>query len=107
MIEDVRNMLANGSDIENELICLIFLLALSDGHNVFSQMLERERKKLTIDRLRTELRVQYDLLKVGKSSKSSNTVFLASGTKWGISGRRREKCRNDNGIKEKDGGAMR
>ena len=70
-------------------------------------MLERERKKLTIDRLRTELRARYDLLKEGKSSKTSDTAFLASGTKRGNSGRRREKCGNVNGTKKKDGGATR
>ena len=34
----------------------------------------------------------------------SDTEFLASGTKRGISGRRKEKCRNISGIKKKDGG---
>ena len=54
-------------------------------------MLEREGVKLTIDRLRTELRARYDLLKEGKSSKTSDTAFLASGTKRGNGGRRRGK----------------
>ena len=58
MIEDVRNMRANGSDIEDEVVCLLFLRALPDEYNVFRQMLEREREKLTIDRLRTELRAR-------------------------------------------------
>ena len=70
-------------------------------------MLEKEREKLTIDRLRTELRARYDLLKEGKSSKMSDTAFLASGTKRGNSGRRQEKCGNVNGNKQKDGGATR
>ena len=91
MIEDVRNMRANGSDIEDEVVCLLFLPALSDEYNVFRKMLERKREKLTIDRLRTELRARYDLLKEGKSSKTSDTAFLASGTKPGNSRRRREK----------------
>ena len=99
-------MRANGSDIEDEIVCLLFLRALPDEYNVFRQMLERERVKLTIDRLRTELRVQYDLLKEGKSSKTSDTAFLASGTKRGNSGRQREKCGNVSGTKKKDGGAM-
>ena len=107
MIEDVRNMRANGSDIEYEVVCLLFLRALPDEYNVFQQMLEREREKLTIDRLRTELRVRYDLLKEGESSKTSDTAFLASGTKRGKSGRRREKCDNVGGNKQKDGGATR
>ena len=70
-------------------------------------MLERERKKLTIDRLRTELRARYDLLKEGKPLKTSDTAFLASGTKRGYSGRRREKCRNVSDNEQKDGGATR
>ena len=107
MIEDVRNMRANGSDIEDEVVCLLFLRALPDEYNVFRQMLEREREKLTIDRLRTELRARYDLLKEGKSLKTSDTAFLASGTKRGNSGRRREKCGNVSGTKKKDGGATR
>ena len=74
-------MRANGSDIEDEVVCLLFLRALPDEYNAFGQMLEREREKLTIDRLRTKLRAQYDLLKEGKLSKTSDTAFLASGTK--------------------------
>ena len=107
MIEDVRNMRANGSDIEDEAFCLLFLQALPDEYNVFRQMLEREREKLTIGRLRTELRARYDLSKEGKSSKTSDTAFLASGTKRGNSGRRREKYGNVSGNKQKDGGATR
>ena len=91
MIEDVRNMRANGSDIEDEVVCLLFLRALPDEYNVFRQMLERKGEKLTVDRLRTELRARYDLLKEGKSSKTSDTAFLASGTKRGKSRHRREK----------------
>ena len=66
MIEDVRNMRANSLDIEDEVVCLHFLRALPDEYNVFRQMLERKREKLAIDRLRTELRARYDLLKEGK-----------------------------------------
>ena len=91
MIEDVRNMRANDSDIEDEVVCLLFLRALPDEYNVFRQMLERKMEKLTIDRLRTELRARYDLLKEGKSPKTSDTAFLASGTKRGNSRRRRGK----------------
>ena len=68
IIEDVRNMRANGSDIEDEVVCLLFLRALPDEYNMFRQMLERKMEKLTIDRLRTELRARYDLLKEGESS---------------------------------------
>ena len=76
-------MSANGSDIEDEVVCLLFLRALPDEYNVFRQMLEREREQLTIDWLRTELRARYDVLKEGKQSKTSDTAFLASGTKRG------------------------
>ena len=107
IIEDVRNMRANGSDIKDEAVCLLFLRALPDNYNVFRQMPEREREKLTIDRLRTELRARYDLFKEGKSSKTSDTAFLASGTKRGNSGRCREKCGNASGNKKKDGGTTR
>ena len=107
MIEDVRNMRANGSDIEDEVVCLLFLQGLPDEYNVFGQMLERDREKLTLDRLRTELRARYDLLKGEKSSKTSDTASLASGTKRGNSGRRREKCGNVSGKKQKDEGATR
>ena len=69
-------MSANGSDIEDEVVCLLFLRALPAEYNVFRQMLEREREELTIDRLRTELRARYDLLKEGKSSKTSTLFFL-------------------------------
>ena len=106
MIENIRNMRANGSDIEDEVVCLLFLRALPDEYNVFQQMLEREREKLTIDRLRTELRARYDLSKEGKSS-LSDTAFLASGTKRGNSGRRREKGGIVSGNKQKNGGATR
>ena len=99
MIEDVCNMRTNGSHTEDEVVCILFLRALPDEYNVFRQMLESEREKLTINRLRTELRVRYDLLKKGKSSKTSDTAFLASRTKRGNSGRHREKCENISGTK--------
>ena len=69
-------------------------------------MLEIEREKRTIDRLLTTLRPRYELLKEEKSSKTSEPSFVASGTKRGISGRRREKCGNVSGIK-KGRGAIR
>ena len=74
MMEDVRNIRANGSDIEDEVVCLLFLRALPDEYIVFREMLETEREKLTIDRLRTELPARYYHLKEGKSSKTSENV---------------------------------
>ena len=61
IIEDIRNMRTNGSDIEDGVVCLLFLRALLDEYNVFRQVLGGEREKLTIDRPRTELRARYDL----------------------------------------------
>ena len=55
-------MRANGSDIEGKVVCLLFLRALPDEYNVFRQMLEREREKRIINRLRTKLRARYGLL---------------------------------------------
>ena len=83
-------MRANGSDIKGEVVCLLFLRTLPDEYNVFRQMLEREREELTIDRLHTKLRARYGFLNEEKSSETSDTAFLASGTKRGIRGRRRE-----------------
>ena len=100
-------MRANGSDVEDEVVYLLNLRALPDEYNILCQILEREREKLTIDRLlRTVLRARHDLLKEEKSSKTSDTVFLAFGPKRGISERRREKCGNVTGTKKKNGGAM-
>ena len=46
MIEDVRNVCPMVR-IEDEVVWLLFLRALPDEYNVFQQMLERERDKLT------------------------------------------------------------
>lgn len=43
MIEDVRNIRANGRDIENDEFCLLTLRVLPEKYRVFRQMLERER----------------------------------------------------------------
>ena len=104
MIEDVHNIRANGYDIEDEVVCLIFLRALPDEYNVFPQMLERDKERRAIDRMRTELRSRHDLSKGWKSSKSSNTAFLASGTKGEIADAAGKKCGNDSETKKKDGG---
>ena len=39
-------MRANGSDIKDEVVCLLFLRVLPNEHNVFRQMLEREERSL-------------------------------------------------------------
>lgn len=74
-------MRANGSYIEDEIVCLLSLRSLPEEYSVFRQILECEREKLTIERLRVELRgAQYDLQKGRKSSssRSSDSTFLAS-----------------------------
>ena len=83
-------MRANGSDIEDEIVCLLFLRALPDEYTVFRQMLERKMEKLTIDRLRPELRARYGLLK-REIVENVRHCFSSSGTKRGNSRRRREK----------------
>lgn len=43
LIEDVRNTRGNGSDIEDEVICLLFLRALPDEYSVFRERFEPGR----------------------------------------------------------------
>ena len=74
---------------------------------MLNQILKRERKKLTIERPRTELWARYDLLKRETSLRSCDTVFLAFGTKRGIRRRRRGKYGNVSRNKKKDGRAIR
>lgn len=80
MIKDVRNMRANDSEIEDEAVCLLCLRAPPEEYSVFRQTVEREQVKLTIDRLRTELRAKYDVQQRERSykSRSSDSPFLAS-----------------------------
>ena len=73
-------------------------------------MLERDREKLTIDRLRTELRAQYDLQKRGMSSKprSSDSAFLSSESRRGNSKRsgtpkKDRKAKNSDTRRAQDG----
>ena len=86
---------------------LTLYASLPDEYNVLDQILKREKEKLTIERLHTELRARYDLLKGETSLKSSDTVFLAFGTKRGIRRRRLKKCGNVSRNKKKDGRAIR
>ena len=75
MIEDVRNVRAMVR-IEDEVVCLLFLRALPDEYNLFQQMLERERDKLTIDRLRTEYGPGMTSRKRGNSRLRLTLLFL-------------------------------
>jgi len=49
-------MSSNGSDIEDEVVRLLFFRALPEEYSVFSHMQDDEREKLTIDWPRTGLR---------------------------------------------------
>ena len=107
MLEDVGNMRANSSHIEDEVVCPLFLRTLPDEYNVFRQMLEREGEKLTIDRLHPELRTTDNLLKEGNIVENVWHGLPFFWNEAGIDGRRREKCGNVSGIKKKGGGALR
>lgn len=82
-----KRLKPSAKPIPDEVVCLLFLRALPDEYSVFRQTLEREREKLTIHQLQTELRVQNDLKKGGKSSSSraSGSACLVSGTRRGNS----------------------
>ena len=61
MADDARDLRANGTDISDEIVCLLVLQILSEEYNVFRQIIEREKELLTIDGLMTELRTRFDL----------------------------------------------
>ena len=61
MADDARDLRANGADISDEKICLLFLQTLSEEYDVFRQIIEREKELLTIDGLVGELRARFDL----------------------------------------------
>ena len=61
MADDARDLRANGTDISDEKICLLFLQTLSEEYDVFRQIIEREKELLTIDGLVGELRARFDL----------------------------------------------
>ena len=81
MADDARDLRANGTDISNEIVCLLFLQVLPEEYDVFRQIIEREKEPLTIDGLMGELRARFDLSRKVKS-RSSDT-----------SGSRREKSK--------------
>ena len=67
-------------------------------------MLEREREKLTIDRLRTELHSHYDLQKGGQPSKSrsSDSASLTSESRRGNSKRNGKLRKKNRGTNDSD-----
>ena len=79
VVDDARNLRANGTDISDETVCLLFLQVLPEQYDVFRQIIEREKEPLTIDGLMGELRARFDLSSKVKS-RSSDTALVASGS---------------------------
>ena len=80
MADDARDLRANGTDISDEIVCLLFLQALPEEYDVFRQIIEREKEPLTIDGLMGELRARFDLSRKVKS-RSSDTALVVSGSR--------------------------
>ena len=80
MADDARDLRANGTDILDEIVCLLFLQILPEEYDVFRQIIEREKEPLTIDGLMGELRARFDLSKKVKS-RSPDTALVASGSR--------------------------
>ena len=80
MADDARDLRANGTDISDEIVYLLFLQVLPEEYDVFRQIIEREKEPLTIDGLVGELRARFDLSRKVKS-RSSDTPLVASGSR--------------------------
>ena len=80
MANDARDLRANGTDISDEIVCLLFFQVLREEYDVFRQIIEREKELLTIDGLMGELRARIDLSRKVKS-RSSDTALVASGSR--------------------------
>ncbi|CAN0263574.1 unnamed protein product [Ascophyllum nodosum] len=80
MADDARDLRANGTDISDEIVCLLFLPVLPEEYDVFRQIIGREKEPLTIDRLMGELRARSDLSRK-VTSRSSDTALVASGSR--------------------------
>ena len=80
MADDARDLRANGTDISDEIVCLLFLQVLPEEYDVFRQITEREKEPLTIDGLMGEIRARFDLSRKVKSI-SSDSALVASGSK--------------------------
>ena len=103
--DDVRDLRANGTDISDEIVCLLFLQVLPEEYDVFRQIVEREKELLTIDGLMGELRARLDLSRKVKS-RSSDTALVASGSrrekservgaKHKVMGKKQSSSRDDN-----------
>ena len=80
MADDARDLRANGTDISDELVCLLFLQVLPEEYDVFRQIIEREKEPLTIDGLMGELRARFNLSRKVKS-RSSDITLVDSGSR--------------------------
>ena len=80
MADDARDLRANGTDVSDEIVCLLFFQVLPEEYDVFRQIIEREKEPLTIDGLMGELRARFDLSRKVKS-RSSDTALVASGSR--------------------------
>ena len=107
MVDDARDLRANGTDISEEIVCLVFLQVLPEEFDVFRKIIEREKEPLTIDGLMGELRARFDLSRKVKS-RSSDTVLVASGSrrekservgaKHKVMGKKQSSSRGDNSV---------
>ena len=105
MANDARDLRANGSDISDEIVCLLFHQALPQEYDVFRHIIEREKEPLTIDGLMGELRTRFDLSRKVKS-RSSDIALVASGSrrekservgaKHNVMGKKPSSSRGDN-----------
>ena len=105
MADDARDLRGNGTDILDEIVCLLFLQVLQEEYDVFRQIIEREKEPLTIDGLMGELRARFDFSRKVKS-RSSHTALVASGsrrekselvgTKHKVTGKQQSSSRGDN-----------
>ena len=86
MADDARDLRPNGTDISDEIVCLLFLQVLPEEYGVFWQIIEREKESPTIDGLMSELRARFDLSRKVKS-RCSDTALVASGSRRGKSER--------------------
>ena len=103
--DDARDLRANGTDISDEIVWLLFLQVLPEEYDVFRQIIEREKEPLTIDRLMSELLARFDLSRKVKS-RSCVTALVASGSrrekservgaKHKVMGKKQSSSRGDN-----------
>ena len=82
--DDARDFRANGTDISDEIVCLLYLQVLPKEYDIFRQTIEREKEPLTIDGVMDGLCARFDLSRIVKS-RSSETILVTSGSRRGES----------------------